>query len=189
MLYSGALLVLAAGGAAVGFRAARDRPPLLFMGAWLSLVLAGAVLWLPGLPGPAGVSYLSPLFPAAQLAGVLALLYGRAPVAVGAVAIALGIARAAVTPDPAFELWIGVTIEPLTSLVAGALLARRAHQDRAPAIWYAAAAVIALAGVADGVSGAVRTYEGTVPIPLAVGWLVLASAGLPLQLQLQARRD
>jgi two-component system cell cycle sensor histidine kinase/response regulator CckA len=190
MLDHAVLLVAAAALTAVAFRAALDRPPLLFMGAWLSLVLTGAVLWLPAGPGPVAVSFLSPVFPAAQLAGVLALLYGRAPGALAAAAIAVGMLRAALAARvPALELWIGITVEPATSLAAAAILAHRARRDGAPRAWYAAAIVIALAGVTDGVSAALRSHEGTIPILLAVGWIVLASVGLPIQLQLQARRD
>jgi two-component system cell cycle sensor histidine kinase/response regulator CckA len=190
MLHHAAMLVGAAALTAAAFRAVRDRPPMLFMGAWVSLVLTGAVLWLPAGPGPAGASFLSPVFPAAHLAGVLALLYGRAPGWVAAAAIGLGILRATVGARvPELELWVGLTIEPAGSLVAAALLGRCAYRERAPASWFAAAGVIALAGVADGASALAREHDGTIPAPLAIAWLLLASAALPIQLQLQARRD
>src|SRR5262245_20962254 len=125
------LVALVAVLTAAAFRAVRDRPPMLFMGAWLSLILAGAVLWVPAGIGPAAVSFLSPLFPAAQLAGVLALLYGRAPAALAAIAIAVGVVRGALgSGAPDLELAIGLTIEPATSLAAATLLARNAPRDR-----------------------------------------------------------
>ena len=184
------LVAFAAALTAAAFRAVRDRPPMLFMGAWLSLILAGAALWVPAGVGPAAISFLSPIFPAAQLAGVLALLYGRAPASLAAVAIALGVLRVALAARlPEFELWVGLTLEPATSLAAAGLLARSARGDRAPTSWLAAAAVIAVAGLADGASALARELDGSIPVPLALGWLALASVGLLLQLQLQARRD
>ena len=92
----------------------------------------------------------------------------------------------------AFDFGIGVLLEPIGSLAAAAVLAGhagRAGGERSRRALLVAAALIALAAVADGASAWVRLSSGAVPLALAAAWFALAASGLPLQLYVAGTRS
>jgi len=157
------------------------------------MIAAGALVLAPEPWSQPAVDLLSPLFPGAQLAGALALVRGRAPLWVAIATIGAGVARgfagaAGVEGWPgsaAFDLGIGVLLEPVGSLLAAAVLAGHAERgggERSRAALLGAAAVMALAALTDGASAWVRVSSGAVPLSIAAAWFALAAGGIPLQL-------
>ena len=175
------LVAFAAVLAAAAFRAVRDRPPMLFMGAWLSLILAGAVLWVPAGIGPAAVSFLLADLPG----GAARRACSRSSTA--ARRRALGGRRdraraccASRSPRgfPGSSCgWVSRSSRQRALRPQPSLRAARRAIARA-ASWLAAAAVIGLAGLADGASAFAREIDGRIPVPLAFGWLA-ARVGRP----------
>jgi PAS domain S-box-containing protein len=166
---------------------------------WLSVFAAGAFVFGPAASWPA-VGLLSPLFPGAQLAGVLALVRGRAPLWIAAATIGIGLARVAAdgwgaggwVGPTGIDFWIGITVEPAGTLVAAALMAQQARSEgsgRGRDLLLGLSVLLVAAAAADAGTAWVRAFAGGVPTYLAALWFGLAAFGLPLELYAAGSRS
>jgi len=148
------------------------------------------VLFAPAwLAGP-GVAFFGPLFPTGQLAGALVLSRGRTPAWVVPAGLALALARLAATQYPlgGIDTLIALLAEPAGTLAAALLLIPIARRERRPLSLTLTPGLLLVAATLDLVSAQDLASEGTLAIPMALAWLTLMAAGLPMQLHVAAQQ-
>jgi PAS domain S-box-containing protein len=186
----GTACVAAAIVAAAGLLAARERASVLWTVAWASVLAAGALALAPSPGALLGLAFVSPFFPGCQLLGACAATRGSAPVWLVAATIGVATARALARAGgfAGVEL-VGVTLEPVPTLIAAWLLARTARREPSSGSLVAVVALLVAAAFAYGVTGWTQAGTGAVPLPIGLLWVGLLAVGLPLQLRLASRQD